>query len=960
MSIDVPGCVRRVRTCHSRDLADIDNNGRLTRDDFAVAMHLIHRKMEGKDIPTALPPTLVPPSRRPPPAAPPPFPAPIRDLLWDPTAPLFTQPQTATQPQLTGTRAPGFAPPPPSFPPPSSQDPFSTSVSAVVKDLLGDDDDVQPSPPLQDRSAEVGNVQNQLNSTNKALQTTQAERESLETTLASQAAQLSSLQTQLASAKVSFETETSLLNTLRQRHATQSAEIQKVREELIRAESDLSAVRVEKAELEGQFLREKEEVRELNRKMVEVSTQIAGMQQEVEKVKKLAEQQKGLLAVTREQFATKEVEKANAEQELEEAQTELADAVKEREEAEANVKRVASPPLERATSPSDPLSIAMAQPLPLTPDMTGAASTKNNNFEKLAKSSATSTPRSQSPFGSFPSGTVSASPHPAVVTSRNNPFAIKRSPEVDQRQSSEVAPDNDSAKGEVTPRAQATSLDDVFASPTNDESFATPDAGTPVRTTSPSTAIPSLDVAAAHFPALDGIPEAASSKITETWTDLHDLDIDEPDSDSDSGEEDKEVAVQDRDPPTTGVVPEVKEVTPAIAPTFPDDIFSVDAGPATKPESAPPSNIPPVVDAFGAPLIKASDTVKGAQGVTSGFNDAFGGAPASGSAQPPLSSSFDGFDDDFAFPTSASTSAPPTLNGTATKLTTNGLPDLFPLPTTASPPVVSSTAPSHQNATSVSFDSAFSGPWATSQEVQPPQKPDAGQRGTTNITFEEAFGGVDASQALKLDAAFPEPQPPSATVSTAPPPPSRASKPFPTVSPPASPRGGPSPSSIPSVRSASPQSSPSGVPVGQATSLHQRAASPSPRVASPPTQRPSTSSSKEDGPGKPAIPPRPSKRSVSSSMPLDGAQSLSYQGFQLRFPFSMKKKQEPAPPAHPSNLGQKASTLGGRGRTQGSGDDVESVRRLSEMGFKRAEAVAALEKHGYDFQKALDSLLGTR
>jgi epidermal growth factor receptor substrate 15 len=47
-----------------RDLADINSDGRLTRDGFAIAMYLIHAKLAGKEIPASLPPSLVPPSMR--------------------------------------------------------------------------------------------------------------------------------------------------------------------------------------------------------------------------------------------------------------------------------------------------------------------------------------------------------------------------------------------------------------------------------------------------------------------------------------------------------------------------------------------------------------------------------------------------------------------------------------------------------------------------------------------------------------------------------------------------------------------------------------------------------------------------------------------------------------------------------------------------------------------------------
>ncbi|EMD38666.1 hypothetical protein CERSUDRAFT_82941 [Gelatoporia subvermispora B] len=40
------------------DLADIDRNGTLTRDEFAIAMHLVRKKLRGRELPTTLPPSL--------------------------------------------------------------------------------------------------------------------------------------------------------------------------------------------------------------------------------------------------------------------------------------------------------------------------------------------------------------------------------------------------------------------------------------------------------------------------------------------------------------------------------------------------------------------------------------------------------------------------------------------------------------------------------------------------------------------------------------------------------------------------------------------------------------------------------------------------------------------------------------------------------------------------------------
>ena len=45
-------------------LSDIDQDGQLDRDEFAVAMFLIDHKLSGNDLPDVLPDRLVPPSKR--------------------------------------------------------------------------------------------------------------------------------------------------------------------------------------------------------------------------------------------------------------------------------------------------------------------------------------------------------------------------------------------------------------------------------------------------------------------------------------------------------------------------------------------------------------------------------------------------------------------------------------------------------------------------------------------------------------------------------------------------------------------------------------------------------------------------------------------------------------------------------------------------------------------------------
>lgn len=135
----------------SRDLADINNDGRLTRDGFAVAMHLIQKKLAGQEIPDTLPPSLVPPSARHTPFGDSPFQyqapkqpeAPVQDLFsFDDTPPqsavsppLQPAPTGGVQPNLTGTHF-HAAPPIPARKAQPEADPFSSATFKSRKSLL--------------------------------------------------------------------------------------------------------------------------------------------------------------------------------------------------------------------------------------------------------------------------------------------------------------------------------------------------------------------------------------------------------------------------------------------------------------------------------------------------------------------------------------------------------------------------------------------------------------------------------------------------------------------------------------------------------------------------------------------------------------------------------------------------------------------------------------------------------
>jgi epidermal growth factor receptor substrate 15 len=529
-----------------------------------------------------------------------------------------------------------------------------------------------------------------------------ADRAAAEQTLSTQASELAALQTQLSSAKAAYETTMSQLTTLRSRVATQTAEIQKKKEELITAESDLSALLIEKSEVEGALLRDKEEARGLHRKMVEMGQQVEGLKTEIEKSRKEAKQQKGLLAIARKQLSTKEAEKAKMMHELGEANGELAAVTREKEETEAELAKE-TPIATLSDRPdvfrSESLMSAAAHSLPgshgtTTPVRSDspAQGKSNNPFERLTKSSTTPTPRSQSPFMPFADAftpkdahAVNGVPDSAAATMPQDPFGFAQALAVVEPAILETGPDvfgqmprpamaatSPPPKDSLPASGSDTSADDSFIT-----TASTPPPREPVSRSTIENEIasrfPDLGGEAVQFPALvsrrasEGLDHSNDHAETDIMARLQDLDVNDSDSDSDDDKPLANLKSEMTQPDARPLAPngepssafdDAFELTPRV--TTPD--IPKPAAPAAQPVVPPAEpkdafsvafGIPPGTFSSGAPELQLSSNpppAPAAPTVVDGvdaFDEALGKISASGSTLPQLT--FDAFDDNFDF-----------------------------------------------------------------------------------------------------------------------------------------------------------------------------------------------------------------------------------------------------------------------------------------------------------------------
>ncbi|PWN37671.1 uncharacterized protein FA14DRAFT_159612 [Meira miltonrushii] len=334
---------------HVWDLSDITQSGSLTRDEFAVAMHLINLKLTGSELPQELPANLIPPSLR------------------GQSLPQAVNPQeTDTQKDLFSlmdddidlpvSTASAFAKP--AIAPPAAAAPASaTTASRGAFDSAFDDDfggspsattgftSPKPAPssvagalspvptgtsasgirsaqPFGDASADAANQRLALESTQKSLTGLETTKADLTKSNAADAHSIEDLRTRLETVRMRHQTESESVKALQERQKAQSAELKRLREESVHEESELSRLKAEKDEIEQALMKDREDVREMKSVVAERTKAKEALKAEIEKLKKEARQQKGLVAIGKKQLSQADSDLSKAQDELNAAREE--------------------------------------------------------------------------------------------------------------------------------------------------------------------------------------------------------------------------------------------------------------------------------------------------------------------------------------------------------------------------------------------------------------------------------------------------------------------------------------------------------------------------------------------------------------------------------------------------------------------------------------------------------------
>lgn len=354
------------------DLADINSEGQLSKDEFAVAMYLIRQQRKGDQLPTTLPPSLIPPSLRttanqavpivsPQPA--PPVPRVTKSAADDlfgldafgspPPAPQQVQQSTGGSGTFNkpfdndpfSSKAASPTSPHPFQPAPrnpaSTFKPFMPSSSfgqtltshstgqsgtsgvqsranppSAMDDLLGGETDAEINKKLTQDSTDLANMSNQMTTLRNQMQEVQNKKTATESDLNSVNTQKRDLELRLSQFKSQYDQEMKAVKALEDRLVASRNETRKLQNDLAMIEGSYQDLQTQHRQVGGQLEADQRENSNLKERIRQLNAEIAQLRPQLDKMRNDARQQKGMVAINKKQLATNEGERDKLKNEM--------------------------------------------------------------------------------------------------------------------------------------------------------------------------------------------------------------------------------------------------------------------------------------------------------------------------------------------------------------------------------------------------------------------------------------------------------------------------------------------------------------------------------------------------------------------------------------------------------------------------------------------------------------------
>uniref|UniRef100_A0A665T8U3 Epidermal growth factor receptor pathway substrate 15-like 1a n=1 Tax=Echeneis naucrates TaxID=173247 RepID=A0A665T8U3_ECHNA len=202
---------------HIWALADTRQIGKLTREQFALAMHLIQQKVsKGIDPPQALTSDMIPPSER--------------------STPVPDSSSSVGSGEFTGIK---------------ELDDISHEISQLQREKYTLEQDIRETEEaIRYKSAEVQEMQNDLDRETASLQELEAQKQDAQERLEEMDQQKHKLEDMLNEVRIKCQEESQMISTLQSQIHSQESDLQSQEEELTRAKADLDRLQQEENQLE--------------------------------------------------------------------------------------------------------------------------------------------------------------------------------------------------------------------------------------------------------------------------------------------------------------------------------------------------------------------------------------------------------------------------------------------------------------------------------------------------------------------------------------------------------------------------------------------------------------------------------------------------------------------------------------------------------------------------------------
>ncbi|XP_034557970.1 epidermal growth factor receptor substrate 15 [Notolabrus celidotus] len=229
------------------ELCDIGDIGKLTREQFALALYLINQKLtKGLEPPQSLSPEMIPPSDR----------------------------LNIKQNNLANLAA--------DFSAIKELDSLSNEIVELQREKSTVEEEIkEKEEAIRQRSSEVQDLQDEVARESEDLQRLQTQRQKVQDALEELDQQKSSLEEQLSHIRQQTNQETQLISSLQSEHEDQEQKICQYEEELVQAREELLALQEESRKLQEKVQAAQEQLTPLKESVRDSFTQVAQVQQKL-------------------------------------------------------------------------------------------------------------------------------------------------------------------------------------------------------------------------------------------------------------------------------------------------------------------------------------------------------------------------------------------------------------------------------------------------------------------------------------------------------------------------------------------------------------------------------------------------------------------------------------------------------------------------------------------------------